>query len=240
MTPIEIRVFARLTCSLAWIGLAVSGSGCHRARQGASAGSASSPATEGRALLLQPGAAYWSQPAPAVFRVSVETTKGTFVITVDRALAPRGADRFYRLVRAGYFDDSRFFRVVPGFIVQFGIPGDPAISRVWKDRAIADDSVRTSNVRGTIAYAMTGPDTRTTQLFISLVDNSRLDTQGFSPIGRVVSGMEVVDQIYGGYGESAGGGMRAGKQDRMMNEGNQHLDRDFPKLDGLLTARIEH
>jgi cyclophilin family peptidyl-prolyl cis-trans isomerase len=170
----------------------------------------------------------------------VETTKGSFVIAVDRSLAPRGADRFYRLVRAGYFDDSRFFRVVPGFIAQFGIPGDPAITRVWKDRALADDSVRASNVRGTIAYAMTGPNTRTTQLFISLVDNSRLDTQGFSPIGRIVSGMDVVDQLYGGYGESAGGGMRAGKQDRMLNEGNQHLDRDFPRLDRLVRASVDH
>ena len=177
-------------------------------------------------------------PAPARYDVSIETTQGTFVIAVDRALAPRGADRFYRLARAGYFDDSRFFRVVPGFIAQFGIPGDPAISRVWKNRAMPDDSARTSNVRGTIAYAMTGPNTRTTQLFISLVDNSRIDTQGFAPIGRIVSGMDVVDRIYGGYGESAGGGMRAGKQDRMMNEGNAHLDRDYPKLDRLIRARV--
>ena len=102
-----------------------------------------------------------------------------------------------------------------------------------------DDSARASNVRGMIAYAMTGPNTRTTQLFISLVDNSRIDVQGFAPIGRVASGMDVVDRIYGGYGESAGGGMRAGHQDRMMNEGNQHLDRDYPRLDRLIRARIE-
>lgn len=235
MTRSRGRAFAHLTWMAALVGVVVSASSCHRA----GSGSATLPAADGRELLLEPTAGYWSQPAPATFRVSVETTKGPFVITVERALAPRGADRFYRLVHAGYFDDSRFFRVVPGFIAQFGIPGDPAITRVWKDRAIADDSVRTSNVRGTIAYAMTGPNTRTTQLFISLVDNSRLDTQGFSPIGRVVSGMEVVDQLYGGYGESAGGGMRARKQDRMLNEGNQHLDRDFPKLDRLLTAHIE-
>jgi cyclophilin family peptidyl-prolyl cis-trans isomerase len=236
MTRDPVRELARLTCSAAWIALVTSGSGCHRA----STGSAASPAAQGRRLLLDPSAAYWSQPAPPTYRVSVETTKGSFVIAVDRSLAPRGADRFYRLVRAGYFDDSRFFRVVPGFIAQFGIPGDPAITRVWKDRALADDSVRASNVRGTIAYAMTGPNTRTTQLFISLVDNSRLDTQGFSPIGRIVSGMDVVDQLYGGYGESAGGGMRAGKQDRMLNEGNQHLDRDFPRLDRLVRASVDH
>jgi cyclophilin family peptidyl-prolyl cis-trans isomerase len=226
---------ARLTLALATTGLVTAGLGCHRA----SPASDPSSVAEGRRVLLEPGAAYWSQPAPATYRVSVETTKGTFVIAVDRALAPRGADRFYRLVHAGYFDDSRFFRVVPGFIVQFGISGDPAITRVWRDRAIEDDSVRTSNVRGTVAYAMTGPNTRTTQLFISLADNSRLDAQGFAPIGRVVSGMEVVDRLYGGYGETAGGGMRAGKQDRMLTEGNQHLDRDYPKLDRLVTAHID-
>jgi cyclophilin family peptidyl-prolyl cis-trans isomerase len=196
-------------------------------------------ATERRDLLLRPDDDYWNEPSPAEYRVSVETTKGTFVLAVTRALAPHGADRFYRLVRASYFDDSRFFRVVPGFIAQFGIPGDPAITRVWKDRRMPDDSARGSNVRGMIAYAMTGPNTRTTQLFISLVDNSRIDAQGFAPIGRVVSGMEVVDQLYGGYGETAGGGMRAGRQDRMLNEGNQHLDRDFPKLDRILKARVE-
>jgi len=197
-------------------------------------------ATGRRDLLLRPDAAYWNEPSPAEYKVSMETTKGTFVIAVTRALAPRGADRFYRLVRAGYFDDSRFFRVVPGFIAQFGIPGDPAITQVWKDRRMPDDSARASNVRGAIAYAMTGPNTRTTQLFISLVDNSRIDVQGFAPIGRVVSGMEVVDQLHGGYGETAGGGMRAGRQERMMNEGNQHLDRDFPKLDRILRARVEN
>jgi homoserine O-acetyltransferase len=205
---------------------------CHRSAPNAEL----SPADR-RALLLQPTAAYWSEPAPARFEVEVETSEGVFVLAIERALAPRGVDRFYRLVRAGYFDDSRFFRVVPGFIAQFGIPGDPTITRVWKDRAMPDDSVRTSNVRGTIAYAMTGPNTRTTQLFISLVDNTRLDAQGFSPLGRVVSGMDVVDRIYGGYGESAGGGMRAGKQDRMLNEGNAHLDRDYPKLTRIVRAR---
>jgi cyclophilin family peptidyl-prolyl cis-trans isomerase len=225
---------ARLTATFGLTVCALAG-GCRAARP---ASDVATPA-ERRALLLQPNAAYWSEPAPARFDVTVETTQGQFVIAVDRALAPRGADRFYRLVRAGYFDDSRFFRVVPGFIAQFGIPGDPAISRVWKDRAMPDDSARASNVRGMIAYAMTGPNTRTTQLFISLVDNSRIDLQGFAPIGRVVSGMDVVDRIYGGYGESAGGGMRAGHQDRMMNEGNQHLDRDYPRLDRLVRARIE-
>jgi homoserine O-acetyltransferase len=193
---------------------------------------------EARALLLEPDAPFWQQPAPPRYSVGMETTRGRFTIDVERALAPRGADRFYRLVEAGYFDDSRFSRVVPGFIAQFGIPGDPAITRVWQHRVIEDDSVRTSNVRGTIAYAMTGPNTRTTQLFISLVDNSRLDTQGFAPIGRVVAGMEVVDGLYGGYGETSGGGMRAGKQGRVLEEGNAYLDRSFPMLDHLVRAYI--
>ena len=223
----------RLTLIVAAPAFAAVGIGCHSAP-----GRGAARPGEARALLLDPSQPYWSAPAPARYDVSIETTQGTFVIAVDRALAPRGADRFYRLARAGYFDDSRFFRVVPRFIAQFGIPGDPAIARVWKDRAMPDDSVRTSNVRGSIAYAMTGPNTRTTQLFISLVDNSRLDAQGFAPIGHVVSGMDVVDRLYGGYGESAGGGMRAGKQDRMMNEGNRHLDQDFPKLDRLVRARV--
>ena len=227
----------RRAASLTLFVVGVAGAVC--ACRGPGAQVTPTSANDRRALLLQPDAAYWSEPAPAQFTVSVETTKGVFVIAVDRALAPRGADRFYRLVQAGYFDDSRFFRVVPRFIAQFGIPGNPAVARVWKDRAMADDSVRTSNVRGAIAYAMTGPNTRTTQLFISLVDNTRLDAQGFSPIGRVVSGMEVVDSLYGGYGESAGGGMRAGKQARMMEEGNVHLDREYPRLDRLVRAIIQ-
>ena len=233
MQPLLVNRTVRLAVIGVPMALAASLAACHRAGHADPGGAAA----ERRELLLRPDAEYWNEPSPAEYRVSVETTKGTFVIAVTRALAPRGADRFYRLIRAGYFDDSRFFRVVPGFIAQFGIPGDPAITRVWKDRRIPDDSARASNVRGMIAYAMTGPNTRTTQLFISLVDNRRIDAQGFAPIGRVVSGMEVIDQLYGGYGETAGGGMRAGRQDRMMNEGNQHLDRDFPKLDRILTAR---
>jgi homoserine O-acetyltransferase len=194
--------------------------------------------TERRAALMQPEHAHWRQPAPERFTVAIETTKGTFVLALERALSPKGVDRFHQLVSAGFFDDSRFYRIVPGFIAQFGIPGDPTVTPMWKDRAIDDDSVRASNVRGTIAFAMNGPNTRTTQLFISLVDNSRLDAQGFSPLGRVVEGMDVVDRLYGGYGENAGGGIRAGRQGRMMAEGNAHLDRDYPQLDRLIRATI--
>ena len=225
---------ARLTMTALALMLLATAPACSRSH---SAPAGLSP-KESRALLLEPDAPFWAQPAPPRYSVGIETMRGRFVIEVERALAPRGADRFYRLVGAGYFDDSRFSRVVPGFIAQFGIPGDPAITRVWQHRVIEDDSVRTSNVRGTIAYAMTGPNTRTTQLFISLVDNSRLDAQGFAPIGRVVAGMEVVDGLYGGYGESSGGGMRAGKQGRVLEEGNAYLDKDFPMLDHLVRAYI--
>jgi peptidyl-prolyl cis-trans isomerase A (cyclophilin A) len=178
-------------------------------------------------------------PSPAaVTRVRVETSKGAFVVEVNRGWAPRGADRFLELVRTKFFNDSRFFRVREKYIAQFGIAGDPAVTRAWKDRYIPDDSVRTTNVRGTFAFAMTGPNLRNTQIYINLVDNKQLDAQGFSPVGRVVGGMDVVDQIYSGYGEDAGGGLRAGKQQRMLEEGNKHLDADFPKLDKLIRARV--
>jgi cyclophilin family peptidyl-prolyl cis-trans isomerase len=181
---------------------------------------------------------WWRRQAPDSFRVRVETSRGVFVLAITRALAPRGVDRFQQLVRAGFFDDSRFSRVVPGFIAQFGIPGRPETLATWPAPSFPDDSVRASNVRGAIAFAMTGPDTRTHQLFISLVDNSRLDAQGFAPIGRVIEGMDVVDALYGGYGETSGGGMRAGRQQRVFAEGNRYLDSDFPLLDRLLRARV--
>jgi homoserine O-acetyltransferase len=171
-------------------------------------------------------------------RVRIETSQGSFVLETNQQWAPRGTERFLELVRAHFFDDSRFFRVREKYIAQFGIAGDPAVTRVWKDRYIADDSVRASNVRGTFAFAMTGPNLRNTQVYINLVDNVQLDAQGFSPVGRVVEGMDVVDRIYSGYGEDAGGGLRAGKQQRMLEEGDKHLDADFPKLDKLLRASI--
>lgn len=177
--------------------------------------------------------------APEVFRARFETGRGAFVVEARCAWAPRGVDRFYHLVHTGFFDDSRFFRVRARYIAQFGIPGDPTLAATWRDRTFPDDSARESNARGTIAYAMlTTPNTRTTQLFINLADNTALDAQGFAPIGRVVEGMAVVDSLYAGYDEGAGGGMRAGKQGRIFAEGNAHLDRDFPKLDRLIRARI--
>ena len=191
-----------------------------------------------RAILLDPSSSFWATQAPRAFDARVETSKGAFVLEIERDWAPRGVDRFYNLARAGFFDDSRFHRVVPRFIAQFGIPAAPAVGAVWQNRAFPDDSVTHSNVRGTIAFAMTGPNTRTTQLYISLVDNTRLDAQGFSPIGRVVDGMAVVDSLYSGYGENSGGGMRAGKQAPLFSGGSAYLDREYPKLDRLIRITI--
>ncbi len=185
-------------------------------------------------------------PGPAQYQVEVETSRGKFLVEVHRDWAPAGADRLYQLVKSGYFDDSRFFRVRGGDIAQFGIPGvgtggPPGAQPVWNGwryRPIADDSVRKKNERGTLAFAMTGPNTRTTQLFVNLRDNSALDAQGFSPLGQVVKGMEVLDRLYSGYGDDAGGGMRAGRQDPMFQGGNSYLDASFPRLDKLIRARV--
>jgi cyclophilin family peptidyl-prolyl cis-trans isomerase len=193
---------------------------------------------DARAALANPKHALWSEPAPEVFRVKVETGKGAFVIEARREWAPRGCDRFYNLVRAGFFDDSRFFRIRRGAFAQFGIPGDPRVAAVWRNQAIPDDPVRARNTRGSVAFAMTGPDTRTTQLFVNLSDNSRLDAEGFAPIGTVVAGMEVVDRLYAEYAEQPGGGMRGGQQGKMFAGGNAYLDRDYPLLDRLLRATL--
>ncbi|MFY9823165.1 MAG: peptidylprolyl isomerase [Thermoanaerobaculia bacterium] len=194
--------------------------------------------TPGPAPLLDPSYEIWSRRAPEVFRVRFETSQGDFVVEAHREWAPQGVDRFFGLVASRFFDDSRFFRVVAGFIAQFGIPGDPAMTAKWKQRTVPDDPARQSNTRGMVAFAMTGPNTRSSQLFISLGDNSRLDAQDFAPIGRVTSGMEVVDRLYSGYGEEAGGGMRGGKQGKILAGGNAWLDANFPKLDHLVRARI--
>lgn len=191
-----------------------------------------------RGALRNPKDRLWGRRSPNVFKVRMETSKGSIVIETHREWAPKGCDRFYGLVRAGFFDNSRFFRVRPGFIAQFGIAGDPVVTVVWKEQTIPDDPVRQSNTRGTITYAMTGPDTRTTQLYINLSDNSRLDKDGFAPLGKVVEGMDVADQLYSGYGEDAGGGMRGGKQGKIFEGGSAYLDREFPRLDKLIRATI--
>ena len=188
--------------------------------------------------LRDPKHPLWSRPSPEVYRVIVETSRGKFVMEVNRALAPRGADRFYHLVETGFYDNSRFFRVIAGRFAQFGIPGDPPVGAVWRNASFPDDPVRASNVRGTFAFAMTGPDARTTQIYINTADQTRQDADGFAPFGKVVEGMDVVDSLYSGYGERSGSGMRAGRQGPLFEGGNVYLDREFPLLDRLVTARI--
>lgn len=173
---------------------------------------------------------------PGAVEVAVETSQGEFVIAVHREWAPLGAERFLTLVESGYYDDARFHRVVPDFIVQWGLAGDPALTAEWMNAYIPDDPVAASNARGRIAFAFTDPGTRATQVYINLVDNSRLDSTGFAPFGEVVSGMEVVDALYSGYGENSGGGLRRGDQSRIVVEGNTYLDREYPLLDRLIRA----
>jgi len=175
--------------------------------------------------------------APDSFKVQFDTTKGKFTIEVTRELAPRGADRFYNLVRSGFFKDIEFFRVIPGFMCQFGIHGDPKVSAAWREASITDDPVKATNVRGAITFATAGPNTRTTQLFINFGDNKRLDEMGFAPFGKVIEGMDVVDKIYGEYGEGFPRG-RGPDQGRIQKEGNAYLKKDFPNMDYIKSAKI--
>jgi homoserine O-acetyltransferase len=178
--------------------------------------------------------------APSVFRVKIDTTAGSFIVEAHCDWSPHGADRFYNLVRMKYYDDSRFFRVVPARWVQFGISGDAAIAQQQRSVTIPDDVLKQHNTPGYIAFSNTGPNTRSTQVYINLGDNSaRNDIEaGFAPFGQVVEGMDVVERLYGGYGEHSGGGMRAGHQDKIFEGGNGYLDREFPKLDKLIRATI--
>jgi peptidyl-prolyl cis-trans isomerase A (cyclophilin A) len=177
------------------------------------------------------------EQAPPTYKVKFDTSKGPFIVEVHRDWAPLGADRFYNLVKNGFFNNTRFFRVVSGFMVQFGINGDPAISSQWRSARINDDPVKKSNGRGLITFATAGPNTRTTQDFINYADNAALDGQGFAPFGQVTSGMNVVDALYSGYGEGApsGGGPEQG---RVQSEGNAYLTSSFPKLDYIKSATI--
>jgi peptidyl-prolyl cis-trans isomerase A (cyclophilin A) len=188
-----------------------------------------------RAALLDPSRA--DARAPDHFRVRFETSRGAFVVEVTRAWAPRGADRFYNLVQAGYYDDDVFFRVIEGFMVQFGINGDPQVNAAWRVARIPDDPVTQSNRRGTVTFATSGPNSRTTQVFINFKDNAGLDGQGFAPFGRVVQGLPVVDSLYSGYGEGAPRGMGP-DQGRAQSEGNAYLRGSFPRLDFVKTARV--
>ena len=176
--------------------------------------------------------------APDVYKVKFETSKGDFVVQVNKEWAPIGAERFFQLVQSGFYDKARFFRVVPRFMVQFGINADPKVSMLWQNMVISDDPVKQSNTRGKITFATRGANTRTTQVFINFADNARLDNSGFSPFGEVLSGMEVVDSLYSGYGEVAprGNGPRS---ELMQTQGNEYLERDFPRLDYIKKATIQ-
>jgi peptidyl-prolyl cis-trans isomerase A (cyclophilin A) len=178
-----------------------------------------------------------TEKAPETFKAQFDTTKGKFTVEVTRSLAPNGADRFYNLVKSGYFTDIAFFRVIPGFMCQFGIHGDPAVSAKWRDANIYDDPVKGSNTRGTVTFADAGPNTRSTQLFINFGNNANLDGMGFSSFGKVIEGMDVVDKINGEYGEGAPNG-NGPDQQRIQMEGNAYLKKDFPNLDYIKSATI--
>ena len=204
---------------------------CGKRDQQPQQGSAQPAAAGSVNALLDPGSAEMRATAPATYRARFETSAGTFVVEVTRAWAPGGADRLYNLVRHGFFDGARFFRVVPGFVVQFGLHRDPAVSARWRPATIPDDPVTRHNTRGTITFATGGPNTRTTQLFINYADNSRLDAMGFAPLGKVVEGMDVVDRIYPGYGQAPDQGL-------IQTQGNAYLAARFPQLDTIARAVI--
>ena len=194
------------------------------------------PALGQSAKLANPAAL--NETAPATYKARFDTSKGVFVVDVHRDFAPLGADRFYNLVKNGFYDDDRFFRVISGFMVQFGINGDPKLSNVWRNARINDDPVKQSNKRGFISFATQGPNTRTTQVFVNFGDNGRLDSLGFSAFGQVTSGMNVVDSLYSGYGEGAPNG-RGPDQGQIQFVGNPYLEKAFPNLDYVKKATVE-
>ena len=191
-------------------------------------------AQDKNAKLLNP--AGLTEAAPATYKANFDTSKGTFVITVHKDWAPKGADRFYNLVKSGFFDGVRFFRVIPNFMAQFGIHGTPAVSAAWQGARITDDPVKQSNKKGYVTFATAGPNTRTTQLFVNYGDNTSLDKQGFSPFGEVTTGMDVVDKLYNGYGEIY---KRSDFQlQQFLTQGNAYLEKQFPRMDYIKTATI--
>jgi len=190
-----------------------------------------------KAKLRNPAAL--NEKAPDTYKVKFDTSKGPFVIEVHRSWAPVGADRFYNLVKNGFYDDTRFFRVLDGFMAQIGINGNPSVQSSWRSATIQDDPVKESNKRGFVTFAKSGaPNSRSTQIFVNYRDNTNLDKQGFAPFGQVTSGMDVVDKLYSGYGEGAPSG-RGPEQGRIQAEGNAYLVKDFPKLDYVKKATIE-
>lgn len=203
---------------------------------------ATSPSASSRAaLLLDPSNPEWRKPAPPVSHLRFETTKGVFVLELIREWGPIGADRLYNLARLGYYDDTRFHRVNKNYIVQFGLHGDPAVNAAWKDAYLPDDPPRSDNKRGTFAFAMKGveqPNTRNTQIYINLADNTRSNAEPFTILGRVIEGMSVLDSLYSGYGERSGSGVRQGRQGPLAEGGNAYMDREFPLLDRLLRVTV--
>lgn len=191
------------------------------------------------AILLDPDHPEWSRESPGMWQARFETSKGTFDVEVEREAAPLGSDRFYNLIRLGYYNDTRFHRVRDEYIAQFGLHGDPEVNRVWLDQQFPDDPPGGTNVRGTLAFAMSPePNTRNTQIYINLADNTRNDAEPFSVFGRVVEGMEVVDRLFAGYGEESGSGVRHGLQGPIVAGGNAYLDREFPQLDQIHRAYL--
>jgi cyclophilin family peptidyl-prolyl cis-trans isomerase len=192
-----------------------------------------------RPPLGNPDSPRYQRPAPPSYRVKLTTTKGPILIDVHRDWGPHGADRFYQLVLARYYDDTRFFRVVRGRWAQFGINGDPRIAKLWRTRTIPDDPKKRSNVRGTVTFAFAEPNGRATQVYIALTNLSDpQDAQGFVPFGEVVGGMDAADALNSEYGESSGSGIRAGHQQPLFDGGNTFLDRQFPRLDRLYQATV--
>ena len=204
-------------------------------RTQASAGKSASQRSAARPSLLKPSSL--NEQAPATFKAKFTTTKGDFVVEVTRAWAPLGSDRFYNLVKYHFFDGASFFRVLPGFVAQFGLSAKPEISKAWASATFKDDPVTQSNLEGYLTFATAGPNTRTTQLFINLANNQNLDGMGFSPFGKVIEGMDVVQKFYGGYGEGAPGG-NGPEQSKVTDEGKAYLDKSFPLLDSIKTAVV--
>jgi peptidyl-prolyl cis-trans isomerase A (cyclophilin A) len=199
------------------------------------AGKPASQRSAARPSLLKPSSL--NEQAPTTFKAKFTTTKGDFVVEVTRAWAPLGADRFYNLVKNHFYDSAAFFRVLPGFVAQFGLSAKPEISRVWASATFKDDPVTQSNLEGYLTFATAGPNTRTTQLFINLANNQNLDGMGFAPFGKVTEGMDVVQKLYSGYGEGGPGG-NGPDQGRVTNEGKAYLDKSFPLLDSIKTAVV--
>lgn len=213
---------------------ACGGSDAQRTPPAAAASGAAAPAAAAPSAALLAGPASTPPQAPDSFRVVFETSKGKFTIAVTRSLAPKGTDRFYEMVNAGYFADVRFFRVVKDFVTQFGMHGDPNVNETWEGHPLTDEPRKISNTRGTVVFATAGPNTRCNQFFINTADNtSKLDDQGFAPFGTVVEGMDVVDALNGEYGEEP-----AAAQPRIASQGNAYLAKWFPALDYIKKATI--